>query len=83
MSHRFRKGDLVQVEWTDPTGSVNGSDKDAKLAPCVTRGTVHSRKGKELVLWHSRYRDDVGDYTTLNTGCIDDWKILVKREEMC
>jgi len=82
VSRRFRKGDLIEVKWSDPTGTVNEGTTAAHLAPCITRGTVESRHGKELVLWHSRYTDKTGDRTTLNTGCIDDWRVLADRETL-
>ena len=82
MTKRFRKGDLVEVRWSDPAGAINAEQKGFTLAPCVTRGTVLDRKGKTLRLWHSRYADDVGDYTALHTGCVDDWRVLVRREEL-
>ena len=81
MSKRFRKGDVVLVEWSDPAGTINEDFKKAGLMKCTTIGVVLDRRGKELRLWTSRYTDGEGDTTTLNTGGIDAWRVLVPREE--
>ena len=80
---RYRKGDLVEVVWSDPVGTINEPFKDADLCRCVTRGTVLSKRGKRLVLWHSQYEgEQFGDTTVINTGCIDDARLLVGRDAM-
>lgn len=84
---RFRKGDLVRVEWRDPSGTINRAFKDAELAKCTSFGIVLSNKNKELRLWTSRYHDgdmsgDDGDVTVVNTGAIDWWTVMARREDI-
>ena len=84
MKHKFRKGDLIEVLWSDPQGCINDSLDKLGTSPCVTRGTVLKRRGHELCLWSSLYLDNSneGDGTTLDIRSIDSWKVLVRKEDL-
>lgn len=87
IKNKFRKGDLIEVFWSDPQGCINDSLDDLGTAQCVTRGTVLKLKGNKLCLWHGRYVDDanedvIGDGTALDIRNIDSWKVLVRKEDL-
>jgi len=84
MKRNFRKGDLIEVRWSDPQGCINDSLDKLGTAQCVTRGTVLKRTGHQLTLWHGQYVDDKdeGDGTTLDIRGIDSWKVLVRKEDL-
>ena len=79
---RFRENDLVEIVWQDPTGIINENFDKLTTTPCVTRGTVLKQTGNVLCLWTSQYPDGVGDGTAIDVRSIDDWRVLLKREEL-
>jgi len=73
LGRRYKKmeGDMVEVEWLDPTGYINEYFSEVKLSKCTSIGILREIKEEYIILQTSKYENsESGDYTAIALGCI-------------
>lgn len=81
--HKNLLGRMVEVTWDDPTAWTNEDLRDTKLSRCISWGILREARSDYIVLQTAKYESSaLGDFTTINVGCVVNVKVYRPRRHL-